>query len=175
MVTALIRTMLASLILLLSACSTLPSQPEGELALLVFPMHTSTAPGGKIWWDYQIFAENQDTGDRRPFYLRPTAGVDYQIVVLENGGTYNLNGWNSRSRYSNKVNNHNVDRTTTVKNGHLNIYPYRLVVRSNNDSQNRRFVTMQRTEQEALLEQILEDNPDMANWPYFQAGRPLGN
>ncbi len=161
------------LTLALAACASLPSEPEGETALLVFPMETSTAPGNSIWWDYQIFAENRDTGDRSPFFLRPVPGVEYQIVVLDTGGRYNLNGWNSRSRNTNSVNDHGLNRYTTAKSGHLNLYPYRLTVRSEDNTQSRRFVGMSPAEQETLLEQVRADNPDMANWPEFVAGRPL--
>ena len=161
------------LTLAVAACSSLPSEPEGDIALLVFPMATSTAPGNSIWWDYQIFAENQDTGDRKPFILRPNPGVDYQIVVMDAGGRYNLNGWNSRSRNTNSVNDHGLNRYTTAKSGHLNLYPYRLNVRSEDGTQSRRFVAITPAEQEALLEQIRADNPDMANWPEFTAGLRL--
>lgn len=168
-----LSALLASALFALSACSSLPSEPEGEMALLVFPMETSTAPGNSIWWDYQIFAENRDTGERKPFFLRPANRVEYEIIVLDNGGRFNLNGWNSRSRNTNRVNDHGLNRFTTVRSGHLNLYPYRLVVRSEDGTQRRRFVGMSPSEQEALLEQIRADNPDMANWPDFLAGRPL--
>lgn len=168
-----LSVLIAFALLLLSACSSLPSEPEGEVALMVFPMETSTAPGNSIWWDYQIFAEHRDSGVRTPFFLRPASRVDYEIVVLDTGGAYNLNGWNSRSRETNRVNDHGLNRFTTAKSGHLNLYPYRLVVRSEDNFQQRRFVPMTPEEQEALLDQIRADNPDMVNWPSFLAGRSL--
>ncbi|TGG90242.1 hypothetical protein E4656_19135 [Natronospirillum operosum] len=166
-------TLLVSFLFVLSACSSLPSEPEGDMALLVFPMETSTAPGNSIWWDYQIFAENMDTGERKPFFLRPAPRVEYEIVVLDTGGRFLLNGWNSRNRNNNRVNQHGLSRYATARSGHLNLYPHRLVVRSENNNQRRRFVPMHPQEQEALLEQIRRDHPDMNNWPSFISGGSL--
>lgn len=166
-------SLLASALFLLSACTSLPSEPEGEVALMVFPMETSAAPGNSIWWDYQIFAEHRESRVRTPFHLRPAYHKDYEIIVLDTGGAYNLNGWNSRSRETNRVNDHGLNRSTTAKSGHLNLYPYRLVVRSEDNTQRRRFVYITQEEQDALVEQIRADNPDMANWPTFVAGRSV--
>lgn len=168
-----LSTLLAAVLFMLSACSSLPSEPEGDMALLVFPMETSTAPGSSIWWDYQIFAENRDTGERKPFFLRPANSVEYEIIVLDTGGRFLLNGWNSRSRNTNRVNDHGLNRHTTVRSGHLNLYPYHLVVRSEDGTQTRRFVGMTPSEQEAFLEELMEENPDLNNWPTFRAGSRL--
>lgn len=148
-------------------CASLPSEPD-DRAVLIIPLHVSAAPGNSIWWDYQIFAEHSGTGNVQPFFIRPQVGKQYDTVILRESGTFRLNGWNSRSKNSNRVNSHNISRQAVAHGGYINVYEFRMVVRSENNRQGWEFEYIPYEERQAIAEEYQRSVRNGEHWPIFE-------
>lgn len=159
--------LLLSLVIFLTGCASLPSEPDSH-AVLIIPLTVSAAPGNDIWWDYQIFSEHVDSNNVQPFFVRPQVGKEYETVMLRESGLLRLNGWNSRNKNTNSVNAHNLSHQVVVHAGYINVYQYRMVVRSENNKQSWRFEILSADERRQIAEDYQSKVRNAENWPIFE-------